>query len=309
MLEKLRQEEEEARRIDDERMAQEQAARFVEEVPESPTPRKSKKKNNIDVNEHDSIQDSMNDGIHDDISFLTMTDTRSIIQLDEGYFPKSPNNYEEQSSEDSDQRDQRDQHDQHEKHNTHGAHVAYDELDAQPDRKRVLKSKKREAFHEQQKQATNQSADSSEAVVDDEIKEVEYMDEEKKMKLRLGGDESLDKMGSEWINLAQWVRKKAKKKGNLFNFSGDLADACDRGDYIRAYAIMTMGASPNILHDDKPLFFHLFEKLVKMDETLNTVKVGDKLTADQQKVTLFITISLLHLVDLFITYTIGSQCH
>ena len=299
MLEKLRQQEEEARRIGDERAAQEEAARFVEEVPESPTPRTSKKKNNINVNEHNSIQDSMSDGIRDDISFLTMTETRSIIQLDEGYFPKSPNNFEEQRSEDSDQRDH------HGKHNTHGA---YDELDAQPDKKRDLKSKKREAFHEQQEQAqaTKQSADSSEAVVDDENKEVEYMDEEKKMKLRLGGDKSLDKMGSEWINLAQWVRKKAKKKGNLFNFSGDLADACDRGDYIRAYAIMTMGASPNILHDDKPLFFHLFEKLVKMDETLNTVKVGDKLTADQQKVTLFITIFLL---DLFITYTIGSQCH
>ena len=91
-------------------------------------------------------------------------------------------------------------------------------------------------------------------------------------------------MGNEWIDFAQWVRKKTKKKGNLFNFSGDLADACDRGDYIRAFAIMTIGASPNILHEDKPLFFHLFEKLVKMDEVLNTVKVGDKLTVDQQKV-------------------------
>jgi len=160
------------------------------------------------------------------------------------------------------------------------------DLDNEHDIKRVLKSKKEKKKSElQTKENLNKTSDIevSESEKDADEGEVEYMDEEKRMKMKLGGDEAIEKITNEWVNFAQWVRRKAKKKGNLFNFSGDLADACDKGDYIRAYAIMIMGSSPNITHEDRPLFYHIFEKIVKMDQVLGTLKVGDKITADQQK--------------------------
>ena len=44
-----------------------------------------------------------------------------------------------------------------------------------------------------------------------------------------------------------------------------------------------MGASPNVLYDDKPLFFHIFEKILKIDEVVGSLNVGDKLSPDSEK--------------------------
>ena len=215
------------------------------------------------------------------------------------YPPRSPNNQLEDFDNDSfnnndhtiDDNDDNDNDDNNDssKVNSGGND---DDLDKRLVLKKALKSQKREQFElrmrEEDADRNNErsganglmSEDANHADADAEL---EYMDEEKRMKMKLGGDDAIEKITSEWVSFAQWVRKKAKKKGNLFNFSGDLADACDKGDYIRAYAIMVMGASPNVLHEDRPLFYHIFEKIVKMDEVLGTLKVGDKLTADQQK--------------------------
>lgn len=251
-------------------------------MPESPTPRERKKRKNSTTE---------NSGVFfDDMSILTTTDVQSLDygsdindimknndEIERQYYPKSPsNNFDDNSS--LHESEESDNHNDAEDH----------ELDhyTDPHAKKTLKSKKKEDFHDLEvdelKVINNVVDDVEEGTTESEV--LEYMDEEKRMKIQLGGEENLEKMGSDWVNFAQWVRKKTKKKGNMFNFSGDLADACDRGDHIRAYAIMVMGADPNILHNDKPLFFHLFEKLVNMDETLNTLNVGDKLTVDQQKV-------------------------
>ena len=100
---------------------------------------------------------------------------------------------------------------------------------------------------------------------------------------QMGGLDKVDKLADEWVSYATVIRKKAKKSSTLFDMNMDIADACDRGSYARALAILTFGANPNTELDDIPIFNHIFQKCVNFDIQFDELNVGSPNTSDREK--------------------------
>ena len=181
MREKLRLEEEEAKRLKEEqRLLEEQQQ--VEKVPESPTPRKRKKKKDVASIDNSSINSNSiaTKNIFDDVSFLTSSDIQSSQIINNNYhYPKSPNNNEldDSSAMTFDMNDSQEYGDVDDDH----------DLDMHADLKTVIKSKKKGKVKEEQELQSITSSEEGKVVDgENEAEEVEYMDDEKKMKIKLG---------------------------------------------------------------------------------------------------------------------------
>lgn len=98
---------------------------------------------------------------------------------------------------------------------------------------------------------------------------------------QMGGADKVDKLADQWVNFAVDIRKKSKKSNSNFFVSMDIADSCDRGNYARAFGMLSLGANSNAELDEVTIFNHVFQKCVNLDVlydelTVDSSNVGDR---------------------------------
>lgn len=88
---------------------------------------------------------------------------------------------------------------------------------------------------------------------------------------KLGGIDKVISMADGFISYAEKIRKKASK-GKTFNLrSGpmDFVDACNRGNIMKMIMMLASGVGDaNMEYDEKPIYYNIFLKLLKLDTEL-----------------------------------------
>lgn len=118
---------------------------------------------------------------------------------------------------------------------------------------------------------------------EDEEDKAQLMDKYDKMRLRLGGDEELEKQGDQWLKFAAYVRKKAKRNSNIFDSSTDLPDAVDKNNLTKTvFMLAVSGADPNMkANNEEPLIINVIAKIILQDSITGSLEDDENETPDR----------------------------